>query len=127
MECYLKGNRMTFEMEEEDRECIEDIKYLLPKETVNIQRIVEDACDKMEYDGSIMYDLCPDKVSVENMAKNLAKKHNHGQMENEENRDYVMKIQMLLCVEFLYRRQRRKMFKDNLEASNLVKTDKFPV
>lgn len=116
MDCYAKGNVMSFEMMEEEKECMEDIRYLLPKETGAMQKIVEDVCDRMEQDGSMMYDFCPDKVSFENLARLIANKNSHGQFEND--RDYIVKLQMLLCVEFFYRRQRRKQFKDHLSSKN---------
>lgn len=122
MDCYLKGNMMSIPMQEiaeDEQVCTEDIRYLLPKEIASMQKIVEDACDKMEYDKSIMYDSWPDKVSVENLALKLAKENNHGSSEGEAEHDYFVKMQLLLCMEFSYRRQRRKEFKNHLFSSRI--------
>ena len=45
-----------------------DMKYMkqiYPNTAKRIQREIDNECDKLEYDGSIMFDECPDKVSLE--------------------------------------------------------------
>ena len=71
---YPKGNMMTFPLELpeiEKKEKIMDNRYLYPPEIKDIQLEIEEICDKMEYDGSIMFDECPDKVSVERIVKKI--------------------------------------------------------
>ncbi|MCI8752717.1 MAG: hypothetical protein HFH66_15450 [Lachnospiraceae bacterium] len=78
---YPKGNMMTFPLELpeiEKKEKIMDNRYLYPPEIKDIQMEIEEICDKMEYDGSIMFDECPDKVSVERIVKRLCEKDKLG-------------------------------------------------
>ena len=39
------------------------LKYLYPKITRQISEFVEEECDKMEYEGSLMFDVFPDKIA----------------------------------------------------------------
>jgi hypothetical protein len=44
-----------------------DMQYLMqmyPKDAKQLQKKVEQACDKLEYEGSMMYDEYPDRVSM---------------------------------------------------------------
>ena len=62
---YPKGNAMVFPLElaqipEEEK--VRDLKYLYPLEVTELNGMVMDVCDQMEYDGSPMYDQYPDNV-----------------------------------------------------------------
>ena len=41
------------------------LKYLYPKITRQISEFVEEECDKMEYEGSLMFDVFPDKIALQ--------------------------------------------------------------
>ena len=41
-----------------------------PKTAGMIQAMVEDACDRLDYEGSFLYDEYPDKWSIEELSKN---------------------------------------------------------
>lgn len=43
---------------------MERMKELYPEEAKRIQRLVEEECDKMEYEGSMMFDEYPDRVTL---------------------------------------------------------------
>lgn len=71
---YPKGNAMTFPLEFaqiRDEEEQVDLKYLYPIETASIQKMVTEVCDQMEYDGSMMYDRFPDKVTIGRIADSI--------------------------------------------------------
>jgi len=54
----------TYELLENYEDEFADIMYLkelYPKSLLWLQRIVEEECDKLEFDGSIMFDEFPDK------------------------------------------------------------------
>lgn len=53
---------------ERDRE---RMKELYPQEAKRIQKAVEEECDKMEYDGSLMFDEYPDRVMVQRLCDNI--------------------------------------------------------
>lgn len=117
-ECiYPKGNSMTFPLEltqVQGENFSRNNRYLYPIEVMEIQKIIEDRCDQMEYDGSLMYDEYPDKVSVEAMARNICNKTNCKYQEEISNRWMNALVQMMLCNEMSYRRERRECHKRNL-------------
>lgn len=54
----------TYELMENYEDEVGDILYLkelYPASLAGLQRIIDDECDKLEYDGSIMFDEYPDK------------------------------------------------------------------
>jgi hypothetical protein len=54
----------------------EYIKSLYPTQAKNIQALVEDECDKLEYEGSIMFDEYPDKLGLRKIRMDIYKKLN---------------------------------------------------
>lgn len=115
---YGRGNSMTFPLEltevsEDDID--ENNKYLYPVEIAALQREVEDECDKMEYDGSLMYDRCPDKVSIERIVRKICKKNDYDGCSDTEGRKWMNAlVQVMMCSEIGYRRQRRRCHKCNM-------------
>lgn len=63
-----------FSSYEEDSEDGEFLKSLYPPQLVSLQLIVEEECDKLEYDGSIMFDQYPDKVRIMGITDRVEKK-----------------------------------------------------
>jgi hypothetical protein len=50
---------------------LEYMKYLYPNTARTIQSEIDRQCDQMEYDGSIMFDEYPDKVSLERIVDRI--------------------------------------------------------
>ena len=72
---------------ERDRE---RLKEMYPKEAKRIQRVVEEECDKMEYDGSLMFDEYPDRVMVQKLCDDIYNKvydNPTAEVETEQYRD----------------------------------------
>ena len=115
---YLKGNMMTFPLELTEigkEEKILDNKYLYPPEIKDIQMEIEEVCDRMEYDGSMMFDECPDKVTVERVVNEMCSRNNYGNCCDEGDRKwFTALIQVMLCNEMGYRRNRRMCHKDRM-------------
>lgn len=57
--------------EEEDEKDWEKLKEQYPETAKWILSSVEEACDKMEYEGSVMFDALPDKTRVKNVAEEI--------------------------------------------------------
>ena len=57
----------SWEMEEDN----DYLKYLYPKVSKDISEFVEEECDKMEYEGSMMFDAYPDKTSLQILARQI--------------------------------------------------------
>jgi hypothetical protein len=66
---YPMQNLYLTEMEYEKD--IERMKELYPKEVRKILEYVEDECDKMEYEGSLMFDEYPDRLMLEQVGNRI--------------------------------------------------------
>lgn len=66
---YPMQNLYLTEMEYEKD--MERMKELYPKEVKTILSYVEDECDKMEYEGSLMFDEYPDRLMLEQVAERI--------------------------------------------------------
>lgn len=65
MPFYMAYPMQTVYMEEmEYARDMQKLKDMYPKEVRDIQEMVEDECDKMEYDGSLMFDETPDQLML---------------------------------------------------------------
>ena len=56
----LFGTDKLIEMDED----YEYLKYMYPKITRDILTLIDEECDKMEYDGSLMFDETPDRLML---------------------------------------------------------------
>ena len=91
-------------MESNERELAEDwqqMKMCYPKRARRYVRAVEDACDRMEYEGSSMHARIVDRESMNRMAHQIGQEM--GDLE-ESDLDLVM---TLLCHEMYVRRCRK--------------------
>lgn len=66
---YPMQNLYLTEMEYEKD--LERMKELYPKEVKRILEVVEDECDKMEYEGSLMFDEYPDRLMLERVVDKI--------------------------------------------------------
>ncbi len=72
MPFYMAYPMQTVYMEElEYEQDMQKLKNMYPKEVRAIQAMVEEECDKMEYDGSLMFDEYPDKLMLSQIVKRI--------------------------------------------------------
>ncbi|MCD7825549.1 MAG: hypothetical protein LUH14_06285 [Clostridiaceae bacterium] len=117
---YGKGNIGTFPLEmaqEREDKAAQNIDYLYPLEVMEIQKEIVEACDKLEYDGSFMYDAYPDKVRMEKLARDISGRCDCDYKAEISNRWFGALVQMMLCNEMSYRRRRRECHKNNMGKS----------
>lgn len=91
----------------DERELEEDREYLMrmyPARARLIMVMVEDACDRLEYEGSPMFAAYPDKGTVLDISRRIYDKVKYNDSDN--NLRYL--IDVLLCNEFMFRRNRYK-------------------
>lgn len=69
---YPMQNLYLTEMEYEKD--MERMKELYPRDVKNILEFVEDECDKMEYEGSLMFDEYPDRMMIEMVVDRIYQK-----------------------------------------------------
>ena len=115
--CYEKGSRFTFPLELTELEgdfCFSGREYLYPVEVMEIKRVIEEYCDRMEYDGSVMYDEYPDKTSVERISEKICEEKTCKGKGGIDERWMKALVQVLLCSEMSFRRERRHHHKKNL-------------
>jgi len=89
------------------------LKYLYPKIPRQINEFVEEQCDQMEQEGSMMFDLFPDKTTLQIMAggiqRDFEKKYPDAcQGESKLLRDM---IEVVLFHEIMHRRNRYRNHK----------------
>ena len=91
---------------------MELMKELYPKRMKKLLAYVEEECDKMEYEGSMMYDEYPDKVLLYRTAVGIYDKavpiQETERQGNRRDRDIMDVIQVLLYDEMYRRRGRRR-------------------
>ncbi|MCM1272588.1 MAG: hypothetical protein NC225_03960 [Clostridium sp.] len=90
----------------DERELEEDREYLLqmyPAKARIIMVMVQDECDRMEYEGSPMLTTYPDKETMLGIARKIYNKVSY-----EENPELRYLIEVLVCNEYQVRRSRYK-------------------
>ena len=69
--CRMQGNYLK-EMEYEKD--LDRMRELYPNEVKKIQKYVDEECDRMEYEGSLMFDEYPDKTMLSLVSKRIMDK-----------------------------------------------------
>ena len=93
--------------EKEYEKDMERMKELYPKRMKELLAYVEEECDKLEYDGSVMYDEYPDRIGMLSICSNIK-----GMMPKHEEKSWLEKvIEVLLYQEFRRRRERRRRYR----------------
>lgn len=89
------------------------LKYLYPRITRQISEFVEEECDKMEYEGSLMFDLFPDKTALQIMAAGITTefKKKYPDAYPDESKLLRDMIEVVLFHEIMYRRNRYRNHK----------------
>ena len=80
---------------------LDRMKEMYPMEIRKVQELVEEECDKMEYEGSLMFDEYPDRLMLRQICKRIRDKAGLG-----ENREDMDAPEILLFHEMFYRRCR---------------------
>jgi hypothetical protein len=110
--CPLNPERFMIDESAIDRD-YSYMKTICPSVVSQISDWIEDACDRLEYDGSFLYDEYPDKTTILKMSDRITE-----QFPADTTiplRDF---IQALLCDEIFYRRARHMRKKKYLTGQN---------
>ena len=105
----IGGCMKLWELEEDDAY----LKYLYPLITRRICEFVEDICDQMEFEGSLMFDACPDKTALQITASGIARDFEKKYPDEmpEDKKLFRDLIEVVLYHEILYRRSRYRNHK----------------
>lgn len=102
---------------EQDMDIV-NIKRLYPGTVRSLEPYITEECDKLDYEGSLMFDEIPDKVSVERIVDHIYERSNpddepeleasymRGRRRRHDNRRDIITI--ILLNEFLNRRRRHR-------------------
>lgn len=103
------GSAKLWEMEDDNSY----LKYLYPQITRQISEFVEEECDRLEYDGSIMFDTYPDRTALRIMAADIMQKFRKKYPDSYPNQDELLRdmIEVVLFHEVMYRRNRYRNHK----------------
>lgn len=72
MPFYMAYPMQTVYLEEMDyARDLQKLKDLYPRDVRDIQDLVEEECDKMEYDGSLMFDETPDRLMLSQIVERI--------------------------------------------------------
>lgn len=98
------GRAKLWEMEEDNAY----LNYLYPQISRQIREFVSDACDKLEYEGSIMFDTYPDKTTLQIMAEETMRdfKKKYPDAYSGDGKMLRDMIEVVLFHEIMYRRNR---------------------
>ena len=98
----------VYQTEKEYERDMERMKEMYPKRMKKLLAYVEEECDKMEYEGSVMHDEYPDKVLLYRAAAGIYDKAVPVQETERRDRDLMDVIQVLMYDEIHRRRGRRR-------------------
>ncbi|WP_461810374.1 hypothetical protein [Faecalimonas sp.] len=127
---YYMMYPMPFEYDDErkERQDIEYMKSLYPNTVKKILPFVEDECERMEYEGSMIYDEYPDVLGIRLMCNRICERVEamdrrediedelEIQQKKQNNRENIRNIvEVLLLNELMkkrneYRRRRRRFY-----------------
>lgn len=84
------------------------LNYLYPKVTQKLQEISSEYCDRMEYEGSLMYDAYPDKLSLQRIATRILDTYkNENETDSACDHDMLQNMaETVLYQEIMFRRNR---------------------
>lgn len=119
---YYMPSRATtipsYEYDNYDMDIV-NIKRLYPSTVRSLEPYINEECDRLDYEGSFMFDENPDKVSVERIVDRIYERTNPhddepeleasymtGRRRRQDNRRDIITI--ILLNEFLNRRRRRR-------------------
>lgn len=98
---------LLFDDERIDRRDFEYMKSLYPATAKRVLPYIEEECDRMEYDCSMLYDEYPDKLQLSLMGKRI---YDKAKKEEEEPGDWLRDLIQVMLYQELYKRRsdRRK-------------------
>ena len=100
---------LLYDDERLDRRDFEYMKSLYPITAKRVLPYIEDECDRMEYDCSMMYDEYPDQLQMRMMASRVYDRAKEGE---EKPGDWLRDlIQVMLYQEFYKRRSDHRKYR----------------
>lgn len=105
------GKGKLYEQEEPIEQDWELMRSYYPETAWFAQGLVEDACDRLDYEGSFIYDQYPDKHSIERVCGGILEKmEGSGELAAMETggKDFLGELVTALFCQEIYRRRHRR-------------------
>lgn len=105
----VMGAARLWEMEQDNTY----LKYLYPAISRRISELIEEECDKLEYEGSPLFDDFPDKTFFILLASKIGKTYKEKYPDDTQEEGTLLRdiIEVLLFHEVMYRRNRYRNHK----------------
>ena len=99
-----------FDQEKEQDRDLQVMKSFYSEKDMQIQELVEQECDRMEYDGSMMFDDYPDKWMMRQLCRKIEEKlpEDGSEMEAMHRREGLQDLIGVLLYNEMYRRRCRR-------------------
>ena len=106
---YYMAYPMPFEYDDErkERQDLEYIKSMYPDKVKKLVPYVEDECDRMEYEGSMIFDEYPDRLGLKLMCARVCRRIEKIDTD-QEIKEIRNIIEVLVFQELLRRRNDRR-------------------
>ena len=107
---------VQYDDERMERRDFEYMKSMYPLEVKRILPYVEEECDRMSYQGSMIYDEYPDQLQIRLMCKRIYDKVNEMELEISGNDEWLKHLVQIMLFQELFqrrnqhRRNRRKFY-----------------
>lgn len=104
---------LLYDDEKIDRRDFEYMKSMYPTMAKKVLPYVEEECERMEYDGSVIYDEYPDQLQIRMMCNRIFNRVSEmDEEENPEKEEWLRTlIQIMLFYELHQRRCNRRKFR----------------
>ena len=76
--------------EERERELL---RTFYTRNTVELEQMVKEECDRMDYPGSMIYDVYPDRFVTEHICRRIADQFREMSKDQKEDRAYLMEAE----------------------------------
>ena len=86
---------------------LDRMKEMYPLEIRKVQELVEEECDKMEYEGSLMFDEYPDRLMLRQICKRIRDKAGLGESQEDMDAPEILLFHEMFHGRCRYRRCRR--------------------
>lgn len=93
---------LVFDDERLDRRDYEYMKSLYPQTARRLLPYVEDECDRMMYDGSMMYDEYPDQLQLRLMCRRV---YDQAEEDEESPGEWLKELIQVMLYQELYKRR----------------------
>lgn len=103
---------MYYQQEDSVTRDLEYLQQMYPAEAKKYQKIIDETLDRIDYEGSMIYDEYPDKWQIYKLSKDIADRIKREEEKEDPDQEFPVEkwqwlgdlVQILLCYEIYKRR-----------------------